>query len=346
MTSGYDALRNLYIRLPGGLRDRIRPLRTAVRRRIVQWTIDRKWRADRRSLPLVADHRALYDRIHHFCMEAVGSFPDLRECRDFNDRIQWLKLFDQSEEVVRCADKVRVRDYVRERAGNECLLQLFQVHEHFSQIDFHSLPDAFVIKTNHDCGTVILVRDKASLDRIAAKATIEAALKRRYGWEYGEWAYSHMEPKVLVEEFIDPDGDSHPADYKFHCVDGRVRWLQYIYDRFGEPKEAIVEPDGSLPGFHLDPNLRSTRDFTLPRRWNDLKTLAETLAAGWKYVRVDLYCNRDRIFFGEMTFFPYGGAYREEGQRILGQRLDFDRNTFKPPLASRDPNPKRGRGRR
>jgi len=143
--------------------------------------IDLKWRYDKRHLPLTPDHWELYDIIHRFCWRELGEFPNLINCRDYNDKMQWLKLFDQSKEIIRCTDKVRVRDYVRERIGEKYLVKLYQAHDHFYEIDFNALPKEFVIKANNDSGTVILVRDKSKLDYQAAAAQVEAALQQPMG---------------------------------------------------------------------------------------------------------------------------------------------------------------------
>src|SRR5262249_33087614 len=131
----------------------IRALRRAKReaeKAFLHTKIGFKWQLDKRYLPLTPEHWELYDIIHRYCWGVLGEFPNLISCRDFNDKIQWLKLFDQSEEIVRCADKVLMRDYVRERVGEQYLVKLFQVREHFSEIDFDAVPNEFVIKANND----------------------------------------------------------------------------------------------------------------------------------------------------------------------------------------------------
>jgi hypothetical protein len=289
-----------------------------------------KWFQDKRDLPLTADHRELYNVIHRLCWRELGEFPNLINCRDFNDKIQWLKLFDQSEEIIRCSDKVLVRDYIRERVGEQYLVKLYQVHDHFSQIDFDVLPNSFVLKTNHDSGTVILVRDKSELNCKAIEPRIEEALKRPYGWENGEWAYSYIVPQVLVEEHINPLTKSPPPDYKFQCVNGVVKFCRYTYDRGFVTKEIVVDRCGSDFGFIIDENFKRGSGFVLPKSWNKMVEIAEHLSEGFKCVRVDLYSCCEKIFVGELTFYPMAGHYKGEGQKKFGKYLDFDQRTFKP----------------
>jgi len=294
-----------------------------------------KWMRDKRHLPLIPEQWELYVIIHRLCHSELGAFPNLVNCRDFNDKIQWLKLFDQSEEIVRCADKVLVRDYVRERVGDGYLVKLHQVHNHFSEIVFDALPKSFVVKTNHDSGTVILVRDKSKLDLVAAEKRIEESLKKAYGWLNGEWAYSYIVPKVLVEEFIDPQGEAPPPDYKFYCIDDKVQFCHYIYDRDFDTKEQILDLDGNDLAIRLDPRFKAGNAFKRPAVWQEMIRIAQKLGYGFKCVRVDLYCSGDKIYAGEMTFWPMAGLQKGEGQKKLGKYLSFDRSTYRPFLIPR-----------
>ena len=295
--------------------------------------IKAKWLSDKLQLPLTPAHYELYDIIHRRYWRRLHDFPNLINCRDFNDKIQWLKLFDQSPEIIRCCDKILVRDYVRERVGEEYLVKLYQVHDHFSQIDFDALPQSFVIKTNHDCGSVILVRDKSKFDYQSAEVKMEAALKRPFGYENGEWAYAYVKPKVFVEEFIDRESATPPPDYKFYCIDGVVRFVHYIYDRGFYTKQQTLDPEGNDLATALSPKFKLSTGFRKPSVWTSMISVAERLGSGFKCVRVDLFCSGDRIYAGEMTFWPKAGYHRGEGQKKLGKFLDFDRTTFKPLVA-------------
>jgi hypothetical protein len=254
------------------------------------------------------------------------------KCRDFNDKMQWLKLFDQDPEIIRCSDKIMVRDYVKELVGEQYLTALYQTAERFEDIDLESLPSAFVIKANHDSGTVILVRDKSELDRLWAKGRIDAALSRPYGWENGEWAYSYIEPRILIEEYLDQGDFRVPPDYKFYCVNGVVKFCHYISDRDRVTQEQIIDAAGFTIDTDLYPTFKRGSSFVKPDNWQEMIEIAERIAGKFKYVRVDLFNINNRIIVGEMTFWPMAGAYKSNGQRALGQLIDFDRVSFKPPI--------------
>lgn len=303
--------------------------RVFIEKRIVEAKIRAKWIADSRVLPLQAEHYQLYLTLHLLCLRELGSFPSLSNCRDFNDRIQWLKLFDQDREVVRCSDKLGVRERIGERLGGNSLAKVFQVASQFSHINFDDLPDRFVIKANHDSGTVQVVRDKSLLDLEAAEARFDRALRRAYGWSNGEWAYAYVKPKIFVEEYLeDPVGS--PADYKFYVVEGSVRFCHFIYDRHVQAKEQVIDLDGTDMGLELYPSFPYGSAFSKPLQWLEMIAAAEAVGRGFKCVRVDLYLVGDRIIVGEMTFWPMAGHYKGSGQKVLGQLLDFDRTTFKP----------------
>jgi hypothetical protein len=312
----------------------LKRLRNIINRTWLTARIELKWCQDKRHLPLTRDHHELYFIIHRFCWYELGDFPNLIDCRDFNDKIQWLKLFDQRSETIQCSDKILMRDYVRERVGEEHIVEIYQVHDHFYQINFDLLPNDFVIKTNHDSGTVIQVWEKKILDFNVIQKQIEKSLQKIYGWEKGEWAYAFVRPKVFVEELLYVQKNLSPPDYKFHCVNGKIQWLQFIYDRGRSTKECIVTPSGIVTSIHFDHNMEHKESFKIPDQWNKMKYIVEKVAEGFKYVRVDCYLVGKKIYIGELTFFPLMGCYKGEGQKVLGKYLNFDRESYNPPLIS------------
>lgn len=299
-------------------------------RLINRYKVKRKWIRDSWKLPLTENHFELYEIIHHSYRRELGRYPDLIDCKDFNDKIQWLKLFDQSIQVVSCSDKLALRSYVESKLGDGYLPRIFQISESFDGLNFNSLPDSYVIKTNHDSGTVILVGQSSPLDHESAKSRISIALKCCFGWEKGEWAYSFIRPKVFVEEHLSPESSVPPPDYKFYCVEGKVKFCHYIYDRGTDTKEQVVTDLGKPLGVSLYPSFKLGTEFCKPANWDDMVGVAEKLSAGFKCVRVDLYSIDEKIYAGEMTFWPMAGHYKGEGQKVLGAFLDFDRTTFLP----------------
>jgi len=294
-----------------------------------------KWRTDASLLPLTEAHRSLYGTIHKLYFKEFGILPDIVGCQDFNEKIQWLKLFDQDREIVRCCDKVLVRDRVRERVGDEHLVRLYQVGRHFSDLDFDALPDSFVIKANHDNGTVRVVPDKSAIDREDMANWVNSALRRPFGVDKGEWGYGPIERRVLAEEMLPFEDGLPPRDYKFYVVEGRVVFMHLISGRGTYPTEQTVDPSGVEMGLRLHSAFAPGNGFSRPAEWQEMIRVAEAVGAGFKCVRVDLYLSNRRIYVGEMTFWPKSGLYQGEDRKRIGALLDFDRSTFKPLVSMR-----------
>ncbi|MBA6349454.1 ATP-grasp fold amidoligase family protein [Colwellia sp. BRX8-9] len=291
--------------------------------------IERKWKQDCKKLPLTQEHKELYLIIHQHTARKLFKFPDLVNCQDFNDKIQWLKLFDQDELQIKCSDKLKVRDYVEEKAGTKYLVPMFQAVKSFDEINFDELPESFVMKTNHDSGTVVLVKNKANLDKKKAKMELEASLNRKFGRSVGEWAYSFIPPRIIIEHYIEPNNSAPPADYKFYCVNGEVKFCHYIYDRGNNSKEQLLSENGDDLKTPLHEKFELGTDFVIPPNWNEMLEVAKKVSAEFKCVRVDIFSSQGSIFVGEMTFWPMAGTYRGEGQKFFGTYLDFDRSTYK-----------------
>jgi len=291
--------------------------------------IERKWLNDCKDLPLTQEHKELYIIIHQHTARKLFKFPDLVNCKDFNDKIQWLKLFDQDKLQIDCSDKLKVRDYVEDKAGAKYLVPMYQAVKSFDDINFEKLPHSFVMKTNHDSGTVVLVKDKNELDKLKSKKGLEASLQRKFGWSVGEWAYSFVPPRIIIEHYIEPDSLTPPADYKFYCVNGVVKFCHYIYDRGNNSKEQLLTPEGIDIKIPLHEKFELGTGFIKPSNWDEMLEVARKVSADFKCVRVDLFSSQEKIYVGEMTFWPMAGTYRGQGQKFFGKFLDFDRSTYK-----------------
>ncbi|MGD6980975.1 ATP-grasp fold amidoligase family protein [Citricoccus sp. CH26A] len=296
----------------------------------------RKWYSDKKVLPLRwRPHFLDYLEIHHAMKSHVGRFPNLVNPEDFNDKIQWLKLFDQREETVILADKVRVRDWVAERIGPEYLIPVIQIADHPRELDRAALgTPPYVVKASHDSGSAQIVRslDDDSWAKITKR--LSAAVRRRYGTWNSEWPYRYVRPRVIVEEFIGTD-DALPVDYKFNCVNGEIKLVRIFWDRGQGAKVSTVYEDGTQADIRVNPDYEHQESYPLPPNWSELCALARKLAEGIPFVRVDLYSTGKRIYFGEMTFLPQGGLYRGGDQRALGDLTPIDLTGYREPIVGR-----------
>lgn len=267
---------------------------------------------------------SLRETINRVCLKRLGRKPDLENPAGYNDLIQWLKIHDQRADHIIACDKWAVRDWVSRRAGPEILIP--------ASLNW---PPPFlpaIAKCSHDSGSARRIRSLGD----AAKwlPYLSGRLHKPYGVEKGEWAYRFIKPKILVEQMLEPP----VVDFKFHCSGGKIRWAQIISERdTGSPVETILGPDGECTGLHMDQNMRHdpiAKIFPGGAAWKRLCEIAEVLADSWRYVRVDLYWNQARPWFGELTFWPLAGCYTTSDEPIFGQLLKLDLSYQNPPIVA------------
>jgi hypothetical protein len=220
-------------------------------------------------------------------------------------------------------DKLRVRDYVAEKVGTECLIPLLWSGDDPDKIPFRELPPRFVIKANHGCGYNIIVTDKAKLDQENAKRKLHRWLNENFGSDKflgAAWGYNNIRPAILVESFITESGQA-PLDYKFYCFSGRVEVLTLHFNRFEKHETRAFDrrerPLEFRRGFH-----QYEGDYQKPQNLGEMIHLAESLAQSFDFIRVDLYSAKNRVFFGELTPYPAGvSAFHGLDLKILDKSL-------------------------
>jgi hypothetical protein len=266
--------------------------------------------------------RPLEATIRALCLSRIGREPDLDNPQGYNDKIQWLKLHDQRPEHVTACDKWAVRDWVAERACPDVLIP--------AEPGLTSDRFPYVVKCSHDSGSAVRVDNAMQAAR--AYRHLAPRLARPYGVEKGEWAYQFVSPRIIAERAL----PEPVVDYKFHCVHGKPAWVQVIWDRAsGRPREAIFMPDGSLTDLHMDDKMiHAPTGHPGRKAWSALTALAETLAEGWRYVRVDLYWSGGKALFGELTFWPRAGCYGSDDEPIFGELLAIDLTEKREPIVA------------
>lgn len=259
----------------------------------------------------------------------TGKKLDLKHPKTFNEKLQWLKLYDHRPEYPALVDKARVKDIIAKRIGEQYIIPTLGIWDRAEEIDFDSLPDRFVLKCTHDSGSILVCRDKASFDREKAKASLRKSLKTDWYWPGREWAYKSVKPRILAEAYLEPEDLTEGLrDFKFMCFDGRVAFSSTATRRF--------DPNGMCLTFHdRDWNrLPFERDHPaekelLPRPecYDDMVRVAEELSRGMPFARVDLYQEKGRVYFGEITLYPANGTAQfqpEEWDLKWGELLKLD----------------------
>ena len=233
------------------------------------------------------------------------------DARSYNQKIQWLKLFDAQPVKTLLADKYLARGWVAERIGEEHLIPLLGAFDAASEIDFAALPDAFVLKTNHGCGGVYVVRDKAGCDVEAVKKGLDESLSKNFLLRWGyEIQYMNIPPKIVAEANI-ATGQGMLAEYKVNCFGGKPHsiWCTTGISDDGPHSRNSYDLDWNLlPEVASWPNLEQPVE--RPANLDELLDMASRLSQGFAHVRVDLFDVDGHIYFGEMTFTSGGGTVK------------------------------------
>lgn len=234
---------------------------------------------------------------------------NLQNPQTYNEKLQWMKLYDRNPIYKQLVDKYEVRAFVADRIGEEHLIPCLGVWDHFDEIDFDSLPDQFVMKCTHDSGSVYICRDKHKLDYKSLKKRFEPALKNNQYLGGREWAYKDVKGRIIAEEFMVDDSAIGLKDYKFFCFDGAVKAMFIATDRGVENQDVkfdfFDENFNHLPFKHGHENAKNRPH--KPEGFEEMIALAEKLSEGLRHVRVDLYNINGKIYFGEMTFYHHCG---------------------------------------
>lgn len=255
----------------------------------------------------------------------TGRWPNYRDPRMFGEKLAWMRLYDHNPLYIQLVDKIAVRDYVRERVGEDILIPQYGVWERAEDIDFDSLPDSFVLKCNHESRFVILCPDKSKLDTIYARYQLATRLKMNYYYRHHEWAYRFVKPRIIAEKLLVGDGGGEPMDYKIHCFDGVPHWIWAVKDRHDQQKKirGNYSTEWERLPFHGRRGL-SPESFPRPPELERMLEVAVSLSKGLHYCRVDLYAVEGRVYFGEMTIINGAGLIRyrpDEWNYHWGEKL-------------------------
>jgi len=233
---------------------------------------------------------------------------DLKNPKRYTEKLQWLKLNYRNPVMVQCVDKYIVRDYIRAQGLSHILTELYGVFDSVDEIDFSRLPQQFIVKTTNGSGTNIICRDRSEFDEGDAKVKLREYLDRPQINAGREWAYNGVQKRIVVEELLvdknNPQGGIN--DYKFICFDGTVACVVVDVDRYTDHKRNFYNEDWQRIDVESDhPNL--DYDIDPPVCYTEMLEIAKKLSKGFPAVRVDLYCVNGKVYFGEMTFYPWSG---------------------------------------
>ena len=249
-------------------------------------------------------------RLFEVCL---GRKLNLDSPSTFNEKMQWLKLYDRKPKYSIMADKYAVKKYVADKIGEEYVIQsLGGPWKSFSEIDFGKLPKQFVLKTNHDSGGVVVCKDKNGLDKQKANKLLSKHLKRNYYYKSREWPYKNVKPCIFAEEYVKDGNNDFLPVYKFLCFHGEPRIIQTIQND-KQPNESIDYFDTEWNLLKLKQGFpNSVKPFEKPEKLKEMCEIARKLSKEHAFLRVDLYIINNEIKFSEFTFYSDAGLSKFE----------------------------------
>lgn len=262
----------------------------------------------------------------------MGYKLNLKDPQTFNEKLQWLKLYDRKPEYTAMVDKYEAKKYVADRIGKEYIIPTLGVWDSFDDIDFNELPSQFVLKCTHDSGGLVICKDKDQFDIGEARVKIEKSLNNNYYLWCREWPYKNVKPRIIAEQYManedEAASNSGLIDYKFYCFNGNPKYL-YVsqgMDNHETAKLSFATIDWTIAPFGRNdyPPLNS-----LPKRpshFSEMVDIAKQLSHGHPFLRVDLYEINNRVYFSELTFSPCAGFMQFEPEEYdfkLGSMLEL-----------------------
>ncbi len=253
---------------------------------------------------------------------------NLKHPQRYTEKLQYLRLFvyPYDPQVSRCADRIRVRNYLKENGFEQYLIPSLGYVEKFDQIDLQELPDKFVLKCNHACAFNQLILDKTTMNSKSLKKKFHKWLKTDYGRLTLERHYSNIIPKILIEQYLG-EGDLLPTEYKIHVFNGKAKNLYVVTGRGFDIRYTNFYIDWTpFDGSQFNGWRKADQPISRPENFDEMVALAEKLAAPFPFVRVDLYNINGRIFFNEMTFTPAKGTLLLDDDSVdyqMGAWLDI-----------------------
>lgn len=258
-----------------------------------------------------------------------GKKLNLEDPVEFNEKIQWLKVYYHPPILIQLVDKYEVRKYVREKVGEQYLNELYRLYNHVSEINFEELPTQFVLKTTHGYNNNIIVRDKALLNKSKSKYLLRKwMLFNQYYLGGQEWAYKNVPHRIIAEKYLPEIDNKGVSDYKFYCFNGKPEFIEVIIKPEDKPLRSYFDIFWNPLEFGRNKIPLYDKKVNKPENLEEMVAVAESLAGEFPFVRVDLYNVNGKVLFGELTFYPADARHPfspEEYNKIIGDKMILPR---------------------
>lgn len=264
--------------------------------------------------------------IEHHYKKVLGVKPNLDNPKTFNEKMNWLKLHNRDPKLSVYCDKWAVREYVTEKIGADHLIPVYGVYDSADDIDWDKLPNSFVIKPSHDSGSVIVCKDKPTIDVQAVKRAMNGHLRSNYYYVGREWPYKNVKPRIIIEKML----ADKIVDYKFYVFNGVPKYLYLGQGLVSDHslRIAFYDMNWVKAPFGRSDYMLLEGDAEKPACFDEMKEIARKLAGDLPFARVDLYCVDGKIYFSEITLTPGSGftPYQPpQFDRILGDMVDLSK---------------------
>lgn len=234
-------------------------------------------------------------------------FINWKDPKTFNEKLQWLKIYNRNPEYTKMVDKYAVKNMVSERIGEAYVIPTYGVWKNFDEINFNNLPNRFVLKCTHDSGGLIICKNKDELNYSEVKERLNNSLKKDYFLYGREWPYKNVPRRIIAEQFVSDGKNAVLPVYKFMCFNGEPKIIQTIQND--------KQPNESIDYFDVEWNLleikqgfpNSEKPYTKPKKLEEMLNIARVFAKNHPFLRVDMYEVDDVIKFSEFTFYSDGG---------------------------------------
>lgn len=252
---------------------------------------------------------------------------NLEEPKTFNEKLQWLKLYDRNPEYTKMVDKYEAKKYVADIIGQEYIIPTLGVWDKFEDIDFDILPNQFVLKPTHTSGDIFICKDKEKINHKKLKKMVNKWLKRNYYFIHREWPYKYIKPRIIAEKYMETNEQKELIDYKFFCFNGNPKVILVCSERFSSDNMCETWFDENWNFLDIiESNHRVNKKIKKPINFSKMMEFSKKLSRDIPFIRVDFYEINGKIYFGELTFFPAAGFEKfepEEWDKKLGDMLEL-----------------------
>lgn len=256
-----------------------------------------------------------------------GYSLNLEEPKTYNEKLQWIKLYDKNPLMPQCADKYTVRNYIKQKGYKEILNDLLWEGFNPEEIPFDDLPEKFVIKITHGSTFNIIVEDKLVINKNEIIKKCKRWLNSKFIPCYGEWFYGIVKPRIIIEKYIESGNKYGILDYKFFCFNGKVKCIYVSTSKEKDSSYCIDYYDENWNYLNLKRKGHKTLGkLSKPKEFDKMKEIAEKLAEDFLHVRIDFFYENGRVYFGEMTFTTsagFGKIEPKEYDLVMGKWLNL-----------------------